>query len=200
MNGTVASVDAEGFTVTVDQSFGNCPKYIQARDWRWRGGKPSRVEGNPVRSAELSDADLAQIAKADTFFIATAHADADEVPSHGVDISHRGGKPGFVHHVGGGRLVVPDYSGNFLFQTFGNLALNPRAGLMFADFDTGDLLQLAGSARVEWDPGWGEDLPEHVRSGAERFMVFETEAAVRTPAAVPLRWGPPELSPHLDRL
>lgn len=200
MNGTVAAVHQDGFTVQVDQSFGNCPKYIQARAWSWRGGAPAPVAGSPERGAGLGERDLAQIARADTFFVATAHAGDRGSRSHGTDVSHRGGPQGFVHHAGSGRLVVPDYSGNFLFQTFGNLQVNPRAGLLFIDFETGDMLQFAGAARVEWDPGWGAGLPEAVRKGAQRFMVFETEAVVRTPAAVPLVWGAPERSPHLDAL
>jgi predicted pyridoxine 5'-phosphate oxidase superfamily flavin-nucleotide-binding protein len=200
LNGTVAEIDGTGFSVAVDQSFGNCPKYIQARDWSWRSGGPAPITVAPERDDTLSAADLAQIAAADTFFIATAHSDSGPARSHGADVSHRGGAPGFVHHAGGGQLVIPDYSGNFLFQTFGNLAVNPCAGLLFPDFGTGDLLQLAGAARVEWDPAWGAPLPEPARKGAQRFLIFETEAVRRTPGGLPLAWSAPELSPHLAQL
>ena len=67
----------------------------------------------------------------------------------GLDISHRGGRPGFVA-VRGDTLVVPDFRGNRFFNTLGNLLGDPRAGLLFIDFATGDLLQLQGTATIDW--------------------------------------------------
>ncbi|HEX5091687.1 MAG TPA: pyridoxamine 5'-phosphate oxidase family protein, partial [Burkholderiales bacterium] len=109
MNGTVAQLDAQGFEVGVDQSFGNCPKYIQARapvGLRAPSPGASRREGAllSVRAAGL-------VARADTFFIASAAPDA------GVDVSHRGGRPGFVRITSDGSrtlLTSPDFSGNSL--------------------------------------------------------------------------------------
>lgn len=191
MNGVVTARDAAGFSVAVSQSFGNCPKYIQAR-------KPEFVTGSTVsaqahRNPGLDDAARRIALRADTFFIATAHPHADAVtPSQGVDVSHRGGKPGFVR-VEGDTLTVPDFVGNFFFNTLGNLQLNPRCGLLFIDFDSGDLLQLAARGEIVTD---GDALRGF--AGAQRLLRLQVLSAVRRVAALPLRWGPAELSPHLQ--
>ena len=80
---------------------------------------------------------------------------AESYPPHGgekrtVDVSHRGGKPGFVRVGDDGTLTIPDFVGNFLFNTLGNLLLNPRAGLVIADFGTGDMLFLSGVTEIVW--------------------------------------------------
>ena len=86
------------------------------------------------RAAALSPKHAQLIANADTFFLGTIH------PSRGADASHRGGPPGFVR-VDGNRLWWPDYPGNNMFNSFGNLAVDPSAALLFIDFDTGTALQ-----------------------------------------------------------
>jgi len=188
MNGLVEAVDAAGFTVHVGQSFGNCPQYIQARE-------PRRVAGGePVARREtalLSPAATAMIGAADTFFIASA-APAARLgrPAEGVDVSHRGGKPGFVRvTVEAGRTVLtaPDFNGNSFFNTFGNLVLNPKAGLLFVDFSTGDTLALTGEAEVIWD---GPKLAAF--TGAERLLRLRVTEGISIAGALPLRWSPPE--------
>ena len=129
VNGVVGSVSAAGFTVRVQQSFGNCPKYIQARRARHDG---ATVPGTAESAPRLDAADAALIEAADTFYLASAYpAQGDGAASpHGVDVSHRGGKPGFVRVERGAAadtLTVPDFSGNGLFNTLGNLSLNPHA-------------------------------------------------------------------------
>jgi uncharacterized protein len=174
----VASRGPGALVVDVRQSFGNCPKYITQREPSWSGvTAPSGVERF---GAALPAAAIAQIAAADTFFIATA-TPAD-VAGGGVDVSHRGGPPGFVRVDGQGRLTVPDYLGNSFFNTFGNLALEPRAGLLFADFAQGDMLLLTGRAEVLWDAPALPSLP-----GAQRLLRFELEAGLLARAALPLR-------------
>jgi uncharacterized protein len=147
MNGVVESVDASGFSVRVEQSFGNCPKYIV----------PRKVEVLPVaagkvmRSAGLEEAAVQMLRAADTFFIATAYpAGESEARSHGVDVSHRGGEPGFIQ-VEGDVLKVADYVGNNYFNTLGNLAVNPKAGLLVMDWQSGERLWLAVEAEVVWN-------------------------------------------------
>lgn len=196
MNGTVESLDAGGFMVAVQQSFGNCPRYIQAREpvlAPVRGGEPA-VQW-------LDKLDLAAhrlIGSADTLFIATAYpnevaqGDEADASSHGVDVSHRGGRPGFVRIDGDDTLTVPDFNGNRFFNTLGNLAVHPRAGLLFIDFDSGDLLHLAVTAEIVWN---GPEVEAF--EGAERLMRFHVTHALRRPAALPLRWGDAALSPHL---
>lgn len=194
MNGTVVTADEVGFSVEVSQSYGNCPKYIQAREWRAAarpGGSP-RVEQTDV----MNDAMKSIVSSADTFFIASAYRPEDRShPSHGVDVSHRRGPPGFVAIETDGSLSFPDYVGNFLFNTFGNLEKDPRAGLLFIDFETGDTLQLRGNARVLWDDPRTEGVP-----GAQRLVSFVPERAVRICSALGLGWHFIDQSPHIARL
>ncbi|PLC03770.1 flavin-nucleotide-binding protein [Variovorax sp. RO1] len=196
MNGTVEALDAAGFMVEVQQSFGNCPRYIQAREPVF-----AATPANVPAVQWLDTLDLAAerlIGAADTLFIATAYPDAaavgDEADarSHGVDVSHRGGRPGFVRVDAGGVLTVPDFNGNRFFNTLGNLQAHPRAGLLFVDFDTGELLHLSATAEIVTD---GPEVAAF--EGAERLMRFHVTRALRRPAALPLRWGEAALSPHL---
>ncbi|HYG88024.1 MAG TPA: pyridoxamine 5'-phosphate oxidase family protein [Azospirillum sp.] len=189
MNGTIVAADDGGVTVRVEQSFGNCPQYIQAREPTATGRLPlpiAREEG-----ALLSSQARSLVARADTFFIATA------APA-GVDVSHRGGHPGFVRvdeEDGRTVLTAPDFRGNFFFNTLGNLALNPRAGLLFIDFFSGTLLSLTGEAEVVWD---GPELEAF--AGAERLLRVRVAGGVVLTDAVPLRWSAPEPAPELARI
>jgi uncharacterized protein len=196
MNGTVESLDATGFMLEVQQSFGNCPRYIQAREPVFAAAGTGSA---PVQWLDALDLDAQRlIGSADTLFIATAYPDAaavgDEADarSHGVDVSHRGGRPGFVRVDEGGVLTVPDFNGNRFFNTLGNLLAHPRAGLLFIDYDNGDLLHVAATAEIVLD---GPELAEF--EGAERLLRLHVEHALRRPAALPLRWGDAQLSPHL---
>ncbi len=188
LNGVVESVDEDGFTVRVQQSFGNCPKYIQAREPRFL----PRHSGAAVLRAALDEQGIRMLAEADTFFIATAFpAGKGGARSHGVDVSHRGGPPGFIR-VEDGVLVVPDYVGNNYFNTLGNLAVNPRAGLLVADFDTGDLLFVAVRVEVVWSGPEVERLP-----GAQRALLMEVAGTIFIPGALRLAWGEATPSPFL---
>ncbi len=143
---------------------------------------------------DCADDDAARrlVAQADTFYIATAHPRSDaSTRAQGVDVSHRGGKPGFVR-VEGDVLTVPDFIGNHFFNTLGNLLLHPPCGLLFIDFETGDLLQLAARGEVVTS---GEALRGF--AGAQRLLRLEVLSLLRREGALPLRWGEAELSPHL---
>ncbi|MGH8846982.1 MAG: pyridoxamine 5'-phosphate oxidase family protein, partial [Polaromonas sp.] len=194
MNGVVQGVSASGFGVALSQSFGNCPKYIQAREPVY---VEDRLSSKPAvhQSTQLDDAARRMIEAADTLFIATAYA-GDSVQAGragGVDVSHRGGKPGFVRVDADGSLTLPDFLGNFFFNTLGNIAVNPRAGLLFIDFDSGDLLYLAVAAEIVWE---GPELQAF--EGAQRLLRFKLLAMKRVEASLPLRWGRAELSPVLQ--
>jgi predicted pyridoxine 5'-phosphate oxidase superfamily flavin-nucleotide-binding protein len=201
MNGVVGQRDAQGFSVQVRQSFGNCPQYIQARE-------PGYVGAGDVSSAvhladQLDAAAVQLIRGADTFYIATTHP-AAHAPfgaaspglgrAYGVDVSHRGGKPAFVRVDGTDMLTVPDFRGNFFFNTLGNIVVEPRAGLLFIEFATGDLLQVSVRGEIIWD---GPELAAF--QGAERLLRLAVTGARRMPAALPLRWGQAGLSPSLSR-
>ena len=182
-NGWITYAGEEGLIVRVMQSFGNCPQYIH----------PRLLEPDPAAAAAaagveafegLDQAARAQVAAADTFFVASASG--AQVANGGADVSHRGGPPGFVR-IEGDVLTIPDYRGNRYFNTLGNLLLEPRAALLFVDFDAGVMTQLQGRAEVLWDE---RSLPQ-----AERAWRFRVEggfrrasglryAAVQPPSAV----------------
>jgi predicted pyridoxine 5'-phosphate oxidase superfamily flavin-nucleotide-binding protein len=167
-NGQIAFAAEGGLLVAVRQSFGNCPQYIHPRHLVV---EPS---AEPFETfVGLDDAARAQIAAADTFFVATGSG--PRVENGGVDISHRGGPAGFVR-VEGDELVIPDYRGNRYFNTLGNLLLEPRAALLFVDFAAGRMLQLQGTAEVLWD---AHDLPH-----AERTWRFRVSGGWRGPAGL----------------
>ena len=143
INGTLTEVDGDTLVIEVEQAYGNCPQYIHQRVLA-QDGPGQGDQGDVRRDVVLSPADAALIRAADTFFLGTAN------PERGSDASHRGGTPGFVR-VDGDRLWWPDYPGNNLFNSFGNLAVDPEASLLFFDFGTGRTLQLSGTAEVDWD-------------------------------------------------
>jgi ferredoxin-NADP reductase/predicted pyridoxine 5'-phosphate oxidase superfamily flavin-nucleotide-binding protein len=180
VNGRVSAPGAGGFEVAVDQTFGNCPQYIHERQWRRQA-----TGATPVRRAHdrFSPELRRWIESTDTFFIATGHRGEGESPTFGMAASHRGGEPGFVRVPGEGHLVFPDYAGNNHYNTLGNLVMDPRAGILFVDFERGALLQLTGRARIDWDSPELERFP-----GARRLVHFELDEAVELERALPLRW------------
>lgn len=182
-NGTVVARDGDGFTVHVAESFGNCPKYIQRRE----ATHLLRRTGRSTPLTGLDAAARAVIGAADTLFVASR---SREELGGGVDISHRGGRPGFVRVEGDG-LSVPDFSGNRFFNTFGNLLGDPRASLLIPDFETGDLLVLQGRAEIDWS---GDGAARF--AGAERSWRFDVAQGWRRPGALPFRWSAPEPGPQ----
>jgi predicted pyridoxine 5'-phosphate oxidase superfamily flavin-nucleotide-binding protein len=175
-NGRLAAVDAGGLTVHVSQSFGNCAQYIQTR-------QPTAMAraAAPVEAFDgLDDATRALVAAADTFFVAS-RSRPEVGRDGGLDMSHRGGRPGFVG-VEGDTLAIPDFRGNRFFNTLGNLLGDPRAGLLFIDFASGDLLQLQGRVAIDWTSGGA------VPTGAERLWRVEVERGWRRRAAFPFAW------------
>ncbi|KRB94203.1 pyridoxamine 5'-phosphate oxidase family protein [Noviherbaspirillum sp. Root189] len=190
-NGIVTQVDEQGFTFSVQQSFGNCPKYIQTRELATH--EPDGHGGQVVSgTGALPPAALALVRRSDTFFIATM-ADASAGRAHGADVSHRGGKPGFVNVGEDGELTWPDFVGNNFFNTIGNILADGRAGLLFIDFEDGDLLQVTGKACVLWDE---EEVSRF--EGARRLLRFQPARYVFRKNAFPLRWALREQSPNLE--
>jgi hypothetical protein len=173
-NGRVIAADERGFAVAVTQSFGNCPQYIQIRRPEARAATPVAAE----RLAALDEDARRLISNADTFFVASrSRIDA---PTGGLDMSHRGGRPGFVD-LRDDTLVIPDFRGNRYFNTLGNLLGDPRAGLLFIDFASGDLLQLQGLVTIDWN------ADPHLE-GAQRTWRLRLESAVRRRYAFPFAW------------
>lgn len=172
-NGVVSRAGRDGLLVDLNESFGNCPKYIRV----WHLTRVERGQGGIERfGAGLPAAAAAMIAACETMFVASASG--EPAPSARLDISHRGGAAGFLR-LQGNVLTIPDYAGNRYFNTLGNLLLEPRAALLMVDFDSGDLLQLQGIADVA--PGLFEEEP------AQRAWSFRIQRGCLRRAAFPLR-------------
>ncbi|GLK90195.1 pyridoxamine 5'-phosphate oxidase family protein [Pseudomonas turukhanskensis] len=179
INGVITAASAQQLDIAVEHAFGNCPQYIQQRTYERvdsaTTGKPPREVANDL------DADaVATLTNADTFFVASYVVHEDGQRS--VDVSHRGGRPGFIK-VEGNRLTIPDYAGNLHFNTLGNLHINPKAGLLFVDFSSGDVLQLTGRTELVLQSPMITAF-----EGAERLWTFDVEQVVRRPAALSIRW------------
>lgn len=182
VNGRIAGRDSGGIDVAVSQSFGNCPQYIQLRTVASAQRKSAEAESNSVESfSHLDEVAQTAIARADTFLVAS-RSRAGSGRAYGADISHRGGRPGFVL-VDGDVLTIPDFRGNRYFNTLGNLMSEPRASLLFVDFEAGDVMQLQGMAQVDWA---GTKAAQF--AGAERLWNFRVTRGWRRKAASPLRW------------
>ena len=182
--GSIANNDGQGITFKVSQSFGNCPQYISERVWEYRETNPNAMSA--TRHHRLTDTMQKWIASADTLFIGSGYKEEGEHRSNGMDASHRGGSPGFVKVLNERQLVLPDYSGNNFFNTIGNLILNPLVGLLFLDFEKGNMLQITGRAEVDWD---SDKIQQH--PGAHRLLNIEIEEIVELTAVLPLRWSLP---------
>ncbi|WP_336778911.1 FAD-binding oxidoreductase [Pantoea sp. USHLN256] len=181
MNGVLQAIGG-GFRVQVEQSFGNCPRYIQQRDVQFARDPAAPYHGAVETLNALDDEARASIAAADTFYVATYNYQ----PHRQVDASHRGGKPGFVRVGDDGLLTIPDFNGNLFFSTLGNIYQNGQAGLLFIDYASGDTLQMSGEAAVILDS------PEIAAfQGAERLWTFRARRIVRRRAALALRWQTP---------
>ncbi|KAF2472338.1 oxidoreductase-like protein [Lindgomyces ingoldianus] len=121
----------------IEQSLGNCPKYLNQYEIR-----PALVTSKLLsQSQSLTPNAKALISKTDMFFLSSS-TDED------MDTNHRGGPPGFVRILSDNEIVYPEYSGNRLYQTLGNLQLNPKVGMAFPAYETGDVLYLTGAAEI----------------------------------------------------
>ncbi|HEY9102229.1 pyridoxamine 5'-phosphate oxidase family protein [Chitinimonas sp.] len=182
MNGLLSRSGPERFRLDVVESFGNCPQYIQLRQFEATRAPGTPSPEGPQWLPALDERAQALIAGADSFYVAS-YVDLED-GQRKVDVSHRGGRPGFVRQNADGSLTIPDFAGNLFFNTLGNILLNGKAGLVFVDFERGDLLQLSGDAEVLLDS------PETAAfQGAERLWRFIPRRMVYRPQALSLRWA-----------
>jgi predicted pyridoxine 5'-phosphate oxidase superfamily flavin-nucleotide-binding protein len=182
LNGRLLDSPPGEWRLYLEQVFSNCPKYIQAR--HRTPGAPSCVSADPQSAPALTDRQAAWIRTADTCYLASAHGES------GADVSHRGGAPGFVRMQPEGNLLLPDYPGNGMFQTLGNLSLDPRCGLLFWDLEAQRTLQLTGRAELIWGGPQVASLP-----GAQRALRIQVEQVIEAGRLLPFKWGPAEPSP-----
>jgi ferredoxin-NADP reductase/predicted pyridoxine 5'-phosphate oxidase superfamily flavin-nucleotide-binding protein len=148
MNGTVRGLSDKGFAVAVEHAFGNCPQYIQQRDFAFVREPDDFADAPPAQSLDMDDPRARNMISAD------------------------------------GSLTIPDFAGNFHFNTFGNFMLNPKAGLVFPDLATGDMLHLTGDAEVVLE---SDEIAAF--QGAERLWVFRPRKVVLRAGALPLRFA-----------
>jgi uncharacterized protein len=167
LNGRVRPEGRAGLVVTTREVYANCPKYIRPR----ASAIPSPTgPAQGRRGTWLSEDQMRRVAEADTLFLASRH------PVAGADVSHRGGAPGFVHAPSPNRIVIPDYAGNTMFNTLGNITADPHAGVLLVDFETGATLQLSGIARILWDQEAVAAFEQ-----AERLVELTVEAVISRP-------------------
>ena len=192
LTGKITRSDHNGFAIKVDQSFGNCPQYIQSRTASSITIDDTRPTGGTITTPLDNSALAKRLAVADTFFIASAYFEDMDDRKHGVDVSHRGGKPGFMK-LASNVLTFPDFSGNNHYNTFGNIALNPKVGIVVPDFDTGDMLYINGTAEIIWD---GPEVDAF--EGAERLVKVQITKTTLVEQAMPVNWQFNDYSPSLE--
>lgn len=114
-----------------------------------------RLEQVTVRSAFTAE-DRAFIESRPMLFIATA--DAQGRP----DCSYKGGLPGFIRVLDDRTLAFPDYDGNGMYRSLGNVLINPAVGLLFLDFESPKRLRVNGSAQLSIDDPLRGEFPGSV--------------------------------------
>jgi len=145
--------------MTGDSPYHDGMRQLQdARDTRAIADRLTQV----TLRAVFTEEDREFIQRCPMFFIATA--DAEGRP----DCSYKGGLPGFVRVLDERTLAIPDYDGNGMYRTWGNVLVNPHVGLMFLDFERPKRLRVNGTARVSADDPLRAEYPGAV------FMVRVT--------------------------
>ncbi len=189
--GHITQINDSAIEIEVDQAFGNCPQYIQMRELI-KIDEETRGESEVTLINKFDNNTKKFIHNSDTFFVSSyVKTDEHSNINEGVDVSHRGGRPGFIRVDNENTLTIPDYTGNFHFNTLGNFLLTPKAGLLFPDFVTGDLLTLTGSVEILWDSEETEFF-----EGAERLWQFKIDHGYWMKNALPLRWKLDKYSPN----
>lgn len=205
VNGSIQTTDNKHFTITVEQAYPNCPKFIQRRQLKF---PETIIKHNSLitsKGSTLSSEQLELIQKADSFFVGSASSIEKQTHTNNTltnrfdkfscDASHRGGNPGFVEIIDGKRLRIPDYQGNSMFNTLGNIQSYPKAGLVFINFEQGILLQLTGDATLLWD----QTDPTNKTGGTQRFWELKINAWQQTQLPTELSWEFFGFSPHNPR-
>ena len=191
MNGRIQRTGSAGFSIAVRYGYGNCAQYIQGRESVFLDHTAAPAAAPPVTLDGFDAEAVEMLKKADTFFVASYQTDAEGQRS--VDVSHRGGNPGFARLDDDGWLTIPDFAGNNFFNSFGNFLLNSKAGLIFIDFDNGTVLQMTGEVKIVFESAEIEQF-----QGAVRLWRFRPHKIIRRRQALPLqtRFMEDGWSPH----
>jgi uncharacterized protein len=184
INGTVEGMSTDTIDVLVRESVPNCPKYIQRRQPHEASAPPSNRK--PTAWGRAVDVERrALVERADTAFVGSLH------PARGVDVSHRGGAPGFIQVLDAATLRVPDYPGNGMFMTLGNFEIDSRASLAALDFERGRAVSFSGSARLHFDA----ESPQQPTGGSGRYWDLSVREWVEFELPASLRWELLDASP-----
>jgi predicted pyridoxine 5'-phosphate oxidase superfamily flavin-nucleotide-binding protein len=185
INGTVERVNEAIIELAVRESFPNCPKYIQKR--RLLAVDAPAGAAPPQSGTRIDDARAAFARRVDTMFVGSRH------PQRGLDASHRGGAPGFLRLLDEQTMRVPDYPGNGMFQTLGNLVVDPRAGVVLVDFEGGRLLAMTGTVVLRQ----GSEDPAQPTGGTARYWDLAVQRWREYALPSSFRWELLERSPFL---
>lgn len=190
VNGLVIRRSDTTLKLKVLEAYPNCPRYIQRRNLEHTKIRETPVVYTSSQGTLLGDSQKKIIQTSDTLFIATAH------PERGLDASHRGGMPGFVRVLDNKTLLVPDYQGNNLFNSLGNMVINPGTGIIFLDFESGTTLQLTGRSEVLWDYD-DPDVDSHKETGGtKRFWEYKISSWLQIEKSSSLEWKFVDYSPY----
>ena len=204
INGIIRKISQSSFVIEVEQAYPNCPKYIQRRSLKISDDAVFKPLTAPNKGIRLMDQQVELITTADSLFVGSASPTANDsknrsvtgqLQKHGGDVSYRGGYPGFVEVLNGSRLRIPDYQGNSMFNTLGNIQAYPKAGIAFIDFDQGRLLQVSGRAKILWH----HKDPSNKTNGTQRFWELDIENWQETDLPPEMDWHFFDYSPHNPR-
>lgn len=184
INGRISDRDATGFVIVIviEQSYGNCPRYIQQREYGFVRDQKIPSSETALQLDKLNEATLALIASVDTLFI-SSYVDVEGGVMQ-VDVSHKGGRPGFSKVDERGVITIPDFAGNMYFYTLGNILINPKCGLTYVNFSNGDSSQIAGEGVIDFDS------PEVTCfQGAKRRLCINPNQIIYRAGAIPVHWS-----------
>ena len=167
----VARQEGDQLSFDIRMGYPSCPKHIQ-RELIEVPEDSKIVSAEYQNGTTLDKPEKEWIIGAHTFFIGTQTKKGD------IESSHRGGDPGFVEILENGLLRVPDYLGNSMFSTLGNIYENPKAALLFVNYKKGETLQLTGKAELQFDQNSTDDFYKSGETG--RFWTFETKRWIKT--------------------
>lgn len=167
----MAHINGDTLSFDIRMGYPSCPKHIQ-REIIELDNDSKVAPASYQKGTLLGEFEKTWISGAHTFFIATQSKKGD------IESSHKGGDPGFIEIQENGILRVPDYLGNSMFSTLGNMYQNPKAALLFIDYNKGETLQLSGNAALQFDQNSADDLYKSGNTG--RFWTFEIKKWIRT--------------------
>lgn len=199
VNGFVNKKNKSIILINVIEAYPNCPKYITRRGLHIKLEEDIAQKTNHSQliasNKQLSSKQQQLIEQSDSFFVASAFQTIENgQKDFRCDASHRGGYPGFVE-VKKNRLIIPDYKGNSMFNTLGNIEQYNHASILFIDYQNNRYLQLSGKAKILWD----QDDPQSKSAGTKRFWQLDINRCYEYQLSELIEWSFLDYSPHNPR-